>query len=129
MCRQYGSYLCWGCKWTWTYSPRIAELEALGRDGIGGLASQEAREPPVSVHHYAYVVRPHLGYAAVHSARAEWRVHVLCLSHASTECRGRLPPFCMCRTLDSSAPVNPNIYTFLQLAREAPGRGEMHTPS
>lgn len=34
---------------------------------------------------------------------------VLCLSHASIECLGLLPPFCMCLSFERAAPDTPNI--------------------
>lgn len=39
--------------------------------------------------------------------------NVLCLSHASTECLARFPPFCMCLIFERVAPVNPNIWKHL----------------
>ena len=52
----------------------------------------------------------------------------LTLSHWSTECLARLPPFCMCLTLVRAAPVKVNIWWGLRQSGTAPTQGSGKSP-
>lgn len=93
---------------TSTYPPRIADFKPSRRLDIIRLSSQEAREPPISVHHCTscqYVFHCPNPYEVV----GFFFSFILCLSHWSTECLALLPPFCMCLILERAAPEKPNM--------------------
>lgn len=103
-----------------TYPPCVAELEASWGYWVVCLATQEACKSSVSVHHcnshrqhcrciICTLCRRRLQSCRMPGARLSSGSHVLCLSHWSTECLARLPPFCMCLILERAAPVKPNM--------------------
>jgi hypothetical protein len=69
-----------------TYSPAIGVLETCRSNWAVDLATEEARQATVAVHHCVF-----RSEGARH--QSEKGVFALCLSHWSIECLARFPPF------------------------------------